>query len=92
VWHGSLWHGGGANTTSRRRRGIAMNYCAGFIRQQENQQLGVPLERLRSFSPQLQDLCGFGTYRGLIGHIDRKTAAVAVLGRGADRSMLWDAT
>ncbi|MGH9081273.1 MAG: phytanoyl-CoA dioxygenase family protein, partial [Acidimicrobiales bacterium] len=29
VWHGSLWHGGGANTTTDRRVGIAMNYCAG---------------------------------------------------------------
>ncbi|MEX2253854.1 MAG: phytanoyl-CoA dioxygenase family protein, partial [Acidimicrobiia bacterium] len=41
VWHGSLWHGGGANTTEERRVGLAMNYCAGFIRQQENQQLGI---------------------------------------------------
>ena len=32
VWHGSLWHGGGANRTKERRIGIAMNYCAGFIR------------------------------------------------------------
>ena len=29
MWHGSLWHGGGANTTDARRIGIAMNYCAG---------------------------------------------------------------
>ena len=43
VWHGSLWHGGGANTTDERRVGIAMNYCAGWVRQQENQQLGIPL-------------------------------------------------
>src|SRR6478609_8273567 len=42
VWHGSLWHGGGANETDERRVGIAMNYCAGYIRQQENQQLGLP--------------------------------------------------
>ena len=42
VWHGSLWHGGGANRSTARRTGIAMNYCAGYIRQQENQQLGIP--------------------------------------------------
>src|SRR2546423_10556567 len=24
IWHGSLWHGGGANTTDKRRVGIAM--------------------------------------------------------------------
>ena len=51
VWDGGLWHGGGANVTDQRRRGIAMNYCAGFIRQQENQQLGIPLDTLRSVLP-----------------------------------------
>ena len=71
VWHGSLWHGGGANRSSARRLGIAMNYCAGYIRQQENQQLGIPLEVARGFSPRLRKLCGFGIYKGLIGHIDK---------------------
>ncbi|HEY6317484.1 MAG TPA: phytanoyl-CoA dioxygenase family protein, partial [Acidimicrobiia bacterium] len=32
VWHGSLWHGGGANGTDAKRVGVAMNYCAGWIR------------------------------------------------------------
>ena len=64
VWHGSLWHGGGANTTDRRRIGIAMNYCAGWIRQQENQQLGIPLDTVRRFEPRLQELCGFGSTTG----------------------------
>ena len=80
VWHGSLWHGGGANTTAARRYGIAMNYCAGWIRQQENQQLGLPLEVVRRFEPRLQELCGFGTYHHLIGHIDKQTPAQRLLG------------
>jgi ectoine hydroxylase-related dioxygenase (phytanoyl-CoA dioxygenase family) len=71
VYHGSLWHGGGANATASRRVGVAMNYCAGWIRQQENQQLGIPLDIARGFSPRLRKLCGFGLYRGLIGHIDK---------------------
>ncbi len=71
VWHGSLWHGGGANTTSERRVGVAMNYCAGWIRQQENQQLGIPRDIAARFSPRLRQLCGYGIYRGLIGHIDK---------------------
>lgn len=71
VWHGSLWHGGGANRTGERRLGIAMNYCAGYIRQQENQQLGIPLTVARGFSPELRKLCGFGLYKRLIGHIDK---------------------
>jgi ectoine hydroxylase-related dioxygenase (phytanoyl-CoA dioxygenase family) len=71
IYNGSLWHGGGANRTDRRRVGIAMNYCAGYIRQQENQQLGIPLEVARTFEPRLRRLAGFGLYRRLIGHIDK---------------------
>src|SRR5262249_1860326 len=37
VFDGSVWHGGGANRTQTRRVGLAMNYCAGWMRQQENQ-------------------------------------------------------
>jgi ectoine hydroxylase-related dioxygenase (phytanoyl-CoA dioxygenase family) len=71
VFDGSIWHGGGENRTEVRRTGIAMNYCAGWMRQQENQQLGIPLEIARGFEPRLRKLCGFGLYRGLLGHIDK---------------------
>jgi ectoine hydroxylase-related dioxygenase (phytanoyl-CoA dioxygenase family) len=90
VWHGSLWHGGGANTTSTRRVGIAMNYCAGYIRQQENQQLGLGLDTVRRFSPRLRELVGFGVYRGLIGHIDKESPARRLLGEPDDDAMVWD--
>jgi len=89
VWHGSLWHGGGANTTRERRIGIAMNYCAGWIRQQENQQLGLSLDRVRGFDPRLQRLCGFGIYNGLIGHIDKRSPAEVLFGSGSD-AIVWD--
>jgi len=91
IWHGSLWHGGGANKSDKRRVGIAMNYCAGYIRQQENQQLGIPLELVKSFEPRLQELCGFGAYRNLIGHIDKKTPAQRLLGVERDFRSIWDA-
>lgn len=89
VWHGSLWHGGGANDTDQRRYGIAMNYCAGWIRQQENQQLGLPIEVVTGFEPRLAELCGFGTYRHLIGHIDKQTPAQRLLG-AEGRASLFD--
>jgi ectoine hydroxylase-related dioxygenase (phytanoyl-CoA dioxygenase family) len=91
IWHGSLWHGGGANDTSDRRVGIAMNYCAGWIRQQENQQLGIPSELARQLSPRLQRLIGYGIYHGLIGHIDKQDPAQLLL-RGELRpaGMVWD--
>lgn len=90
VWVGSLWHGGGAHKAEERRTGLAMNYCAGFIRQQENQQLGIPLERVKEFSPRLQELAGFGTYQGLIGHIDKQSPREAVLGQKGGHKSIWD--
>ena len=71
VYHGSLWHGGGANQTSQRRIGVGMNYCAGWIRQQENQLLGIPMDVARGFSPRLRKLVGYGLYKRLLGHIDK---------------------
>jgi len=90
VWHGSLWHGGGANRTDERRVGIAMNYCAGYIRQQENQQLGIPLETVQRFSPRLRELCGFGVYHGLIGHIDKQSPEQLLLDGARPRTIVWD--
>jgi ectoine hydroxylase-related dioxygenase (phytanoyl-CoA dioxygenase family) len=91
VWHGSLWHGGGANVTPERRTGIAMNYCAGYIRQQENQQLGLPRETVRRFSQRLRELVGYGIYSGLIGHIDKHDPASLLLDRPDGSRMVWDA-
>jgi ectoine hydroxylase-related dioxygenase (phytanoyl-CoA dioxygenase family) len=90
VWHGSLWHGGGANRTGRRRVGIAMNYCAGWVRQQENQQLGIPREIARRFSPRLRQLVGYGIYNGLVGHIDKRDPAFLLDDGDAPRGVAWD--
>lgn len=67
-----------------------MNDCAGRVRQQENQQLGVPRATAAGFPDRLRELCGFGTYRGSIGHIDKRTPAERLLGGPATARMLWD--
>jgi ectoine hydroxylase-related dioxygenase (phytanoyl-CoA dioxygenase family) len=90
VWVGSLWHGGGANTTDTRRVGIAMNYCAGYIRQQENQQLGIPPALVKTFPRRLQELIGYSVYNGLVGHIDKKHPAKVVLAENEGVDMVWD--
>ena len=92
VWVGSLWHGGGANRTSARRVGIAMNYCAGYIRQQENQVLGIPLPLMRTFPRRLQELCGYSIYNGLIGHIDKQHPGKVVLDSDVRSDLVWDYT
>jgi ectoine hydroxylase-related dioxygenase (phytanoyl-CoA dioxygenase family) len=97
IWHGSLWHGGGANTTGASRVGIAMNYCAGFIRQQENQQLGIPREVAARFEPRLRELVGYSVYSALVGHINKHNPVemLDALAEGpsddASLSMVWDA-
>lgn len=91
VWHGSTWHGGGANTTADDVRvGVAMNYCAGFIRQQENIQLGTPPEIMATFTPQLRQLCGLGMYRGLTGNIEKQSPATLLYG-DPPQTQIWDA-
>ena len=66
-----------------------MNYCAGFIRQQENQQLGLKPEHGAGLPPRLQELVGYGVYQGLIGHIDKHSPAQLLNGGGTFRS-IWD--
>ena len=90
VWVGSLWHGGGANTTDERRVGIAMNYCAGWIRQQENQQLGIPREIAARFSPRLRELCGYSVYNMLIGHINKHSPVEMLDAVDVASPMVWD--
>lgn len=85
VFDGSIWHGGGPNVTASRRVGIAMNYCAGFLRQQENQQLGIPQSVAKTFSPRLRKLVGYGIYHGLLGHIDKCSPVDLLDGTGPRR-------
>jgi ectoine hydroxylase-related dioxygenase (phytanoyl-CoA dioxygenase family) len=88
VYHGSLWHGGGANTSPERRLAIVCNYCAGFLRQEECQLLALPPEQVASFPPRLQALVGYSTYRGLLGHVDQQSPAEWV-NPAATTDMVW---
>jgi ectoine hydroxylase-related dioxygenase (phytanoyl-CoA dioxygenase family) len=88
VYHGSLWHAGGANDSDGRRRGIVANYCAGFLRQEENQFLAVHRDQVRGFPPRLQRLVGYSVYRGHFGHVDREDPATWV-DPAASTDMHW---
>jgi ectoine hydroxylase-related dioxygenase (phytanoyl-CoA dioxygenase family) len=88
VYHGSLWHGGGANRSSARRLAIVCNYCAGWLRQEECQLLALPREQVTGFPPRLQALVGYGTYRGLLGHVDQRSPAEWVDPEAAT-DMVW---
>jgi len=76
LYDGSLWHGGGANVSDDRRVGIVVNHCAGFLRQEENQLLGVPRTLAATFPRRLQEMLGYGVYHGLMGHVDQQDPGV----------------
>jgi ectoine hydroxylase-related dioxygenase (phytanoyl-CoA dioxygenase family) len=67
-----------------------MNYCAGFVRQQENQQLGIPRAVARGFAPRLRELVGYGIYNGLLGHIDKRTPESMLDDAGEGAGVIWD--
>ena len=67
---GSLWHGGGANTTDRARLGVILEYVASWLRPQENHFLGVPLDIARQLPERLQELLGYNIRPPFMGYVD----------------------
>ena len=91
LFDSALWHGGGANTSDARRFAFSCAYCWGWMRQQENLQLGIPQETAKRFPRRLQELCGYSVYKGQFGHIDNHDP-IELLGRERGKRMVWEAT
>jgi ectoine hydroxylase-related dioxygenase (phytanoyl-CoA dioxygenase family) len=67
---GSLWHGGGANSTAAPRLGVILEYAAGWLRPQENHCLAVPRAVARQLPERLQELLGYNIYPPFVGYVD----------------------
>ncbi len=81
IFHGSLWHAGGSNRTADDwRLGVNVQYCPGFVRQQQNPYVGIPADVAAGFSDQLLRLLGYQLYLGTMGHIDGKSPGEVVFG------------
>ena len=60
AWTGAMWHGGGANTTQDQSRlGVDINFNLAYLRQQENQYIGVPREEVAKMPKRLQRVLGY---------------------------------
>ncbi|MFT4564612.1 MAG: ectoine hydroxylase-related dioxygenase (phytanoyl-CoA dioxygenase family) [Gammaproteobacteria bacterium] len=70
MWDGSLFHAGGANRTDARRLGISAIYCRAWLRQQENQFLGVPVEIAKTLPRSIQKLIGYWVVNNLLGYVN----------------------
>ena len=73
VWDGAVWHGSGENRTRDRfRTSINLNFNLSWLRQQENQYLGIPGEVLARLPELLQRLLGYN--RSLFGGVSRTSS------------------
>ena len=70
VYLGSLWHGGGANTTMAPRLGVVLEYGLSWLRPQENLGLSYPPELVRGLPARLQELLGYNLFPPFLGYVD----------------------
>ena len=60
AWNGAVWHGGGENKTrDQTRLALNINFNLSYLRQQENQYIGIPREELKNMPDRLQRLVGY---------------------------------
>jgi len=69
IYTSNFLHGSGANRSNGIRRGMALHYNLGWLRQEENQYLSLPVEVAKKLPPELQRLVGYdlgGRYLGFV--------------------------
>ena len=72
IYTGGLLHGGGANQSNVPRCGVALHYSLGWLRQEENQYLAIPVEEARTYSKEIQCLMGYDLGTVNLGFVDHK--------------------
>lgn len=73
IYTGNTLHGGGDNTSTAPRTGLAIHYGMGWLRQEENQFLAVSSEQARTLPDDILKLMGYalGTKNlGFVDHVD----------------------
>jgi ectoine hydroxylase-related dioxygenase (phytanoyl-CoA dioxygenase family) len=70
LYSGSIYHGGGANTTEVHRIGMNVGYTLGWLRQEENQYLACPQEIARELPEGLLRLMGYQRGAFALGYVD----------------------
>jgi ectoine hydroxylase-related dioxygenase (phytanoyl-CoA dioxygenase family) len=63
---GSTIHAGGTNATEdKRRRGMHLSYCLGWLRTEDNNYLTAPLELVRTLPREQQAMLGYAIHDGI---------------------------
>ncbi len=69
-YSGSVYHGGGANTTDQTRVGLNITYNLAWLRQEENQYLAVPQDVAAGLPIELLRVMGYDRGAYALGYID----------------------
>ncbi|WP_343601578.1 phytanoyl-CoA dioxygenase family protein [Mycobacterium sp.] len=67
---GTLWHGGGANTTTRDRLAVTAQYCQPWLRPMEAFTLSVPRDIARAVSDDIRRMIGYSIHPPFVGAVD----------------------
>ena len=70
LYRGSLLHGGGANSSSKPRLGVLIEFIQAWLRPQENHLLGVERDVVRKLPMKLQEMLGWTVSPPFIGFVD----------------------
>ncbi|MFV2013455.1 MULTISPECIES: phytanoyl-CoA dioxygenase family protein [unclassified Micromonospora] len=70
LWPGSVYHGGGANTTDSPRHSLSVALDLGNLRQEENQYLAVPRETVVTLPEEVQRLLGWDRCPPGLGQVE----------------------
>ena len=77
---GTVWHGGGANRTDERRLGVILEYCASWVRAQENHITAIGEDVIRTLDPTLQELLGYNIHPPFLGYVDGRHPRRTLMG------------
>ena len=77
---GTVWHGGGANRTDERRLGVILEYCASWVRAQENHITAIGEDVMRTLDPRLQELLGYNIFPPFLGYVDGRHPRRTLMG------------
>jgi hypothetical protein len=70
IWVGSTYHAGGQNTGDDNRIGLTVTLDMASVRQEENQFLSIPLERVRQLPEEVQQLLGWRAGKNFMGFVE----------------------
>jgi ectoine hydroxylase-related dioxygenase (phytanoyl-CoA dioxygenase family) len=84
IYVGSVYHGGGPNTSTEHRLGINVGYTLAWLRQEENQYLACPPDVARELPVELAKLVGYSRAAYALGYFgDLQDPLEAVYGQDA---------